>query len=53
MDEEVSAIVIQNGEANIKAGFAGEEAPRSVFPTIVAMPKINALGAEIFVGNDA
>jgi actin, other eukaryote len=39
MDEEVSAVVIQNGEANIKAGFAGEEAPRTVFPTIVAKPK--------------
>jgi len=39
MDEEVSALVIDNGSHNIKAGFAGADAPCSVFPTIVGRPR--------------
>ncbi|MFM7855684.1 MAG: hypothetical protein ACKO96_28080 [Flammeovirgaceae bacterium] len=31
-------MVIDNG-ANIKVGFAGEEEPREVFPSIVGRPK--------------
>jgi actin-related protein len=32
-------IVIDNGSGNIKAGFAGENKPSIVFPSIVAVPK--------------
>ena len=34
-DEESLAIVIHNGTSIIKTGFAGDDAPRAVFPTIV------------------
>jgi actin-related protein len=29
MEEEVTAIVIDNGSGTIKSGFAGDDAPRS------------------------
>jgi len=35
----VMAIVIDNGSGNIKAGLAGEDQPKSVFPSVVAYPK--------------
>ena len=31
MDEEVTAVCIDNGSGMCKAGFAGDDAPRSVF----------------------
>jgi len=40
MDEdEVSALVCDNGSGMVKAGFAGDDAPRAVFPSIVGRPK--------------
>jgi len=40
MDEdEVAALVIDNGSGMVKAGFAGDDAPRAVFPSIVGRPK--------------
>lgn len=41
MDEEekVQALVIDNGSGFMKAGFAGDDAPRAVFPTIVGRPR--------------
>jgi actin beta/gamma 1 len=38
-DEEVQALVVDNGSGMCKAGFAGEDAPRAVFPSIVGRPK--------------
>ncbi len=38
-DDEVQAIVIDNGSGMVKAGFAGDDAPRAVFPSIVGRPK--------------
>ena len=38
-DEDVSALVVDNGSGMCKAGFAGDDAPRSVFPSIVGRPK--------------
>merc|ERR1719469_940555 len=35
----VLAVVIDNGSGNIKAGLAGEDKPKSVFPSVVAYPK--------------
>ena len=32
-------VVIDNGSGMVKAGFAGDEAPRCVFPAIVGRPK--------------
>jgi len=40
MDEdEVAALVVDNGSGMVKAGFAGDDAPRAVFPSIVGRPK--------------
>jgi actin-related protein len=38
-DEEVAALVIDNGSGMVKAGFAGDDAPRAVFPSIVGRPR--------------
>eukprot|EP00486_Rosalina_sp_Unknown_P006582 CAMPEP_0201570500 /NCGR_PEP_ID=MMETSP0190_2-20130828/12796_1 /ASSEMBLY_ACC=CAM_ASM_000263 /TAXON_ID=37353 /ORGANISM="Rosalina sp." /LENGTH=99 /DNA_ID=CAMNT_0047994105 /DNA_START=26 /DNA_END=322 /DNA_ORIENTATION=+ len=37
-DEDVSIIVIDNGSYSIKAGFAGDDQPSSIFPSTVARP---------------
>ncbi|KAN0038701.1 hypothetical protein ACTA71_000887 [Dictyostelium dimigraforme] len=37
--QEVRALVIDNGSGMCKAGFAGDDAPRAVFPTIVGLPR--------------
>ena len=39
MADEVSAIVVDNGSGMVKAGFAGDDAPRAVFPSIVGRPR--------------
>jgi len=47
-EDEVQAIVIDLGTGTIKAGFAGDDAPRAVFPAIVGRCKM----AGIMVGMD-
>ncbi|XP_035985886.1 actin-1 [Fundulus heteroclitus] len=39
MDDEFSGIVIDNGSGMCKAGFAGDDAPRAVFPSIIGRPR--------------
>uniref|UniRef100_B1ATY1 Actin, gamma, cytoplasmic 1 n=9 Tax=Boreoeutheria TaxID=1437010 RepID=B1ATY1_MOUSE len=39
MEEEIAALVIDNGSGMCKAGFAGDDAPRAVFPSIVGRPR--------------
>ncbi|XP_069499183.1 actin, cytoplasmic 3-like [Ambystoma mexicanum] len=39
MEDDIAALVIDNGSGMCKAGFAGDEAPRVVFPSIVGRPK--------------
>ncbi|EAY19038.1 Actin 58, putative [Trichomonas vaginalis G3] len=51
-------IVIDNGTGLTKAGFAGAEAPKSVFPTIIGSPKSNmqmvgGQNKDFFVGFEA
>jgi len=51
-------VVIDNGSGSIKAGFAGEDKPRVIFPNYVGQPKYTrvlpgALLKDSFVGNDA
>merc|ERR1719183_3148948 len=48
MDEECQAVVIDLGSGMIKAGFAGDDAPRAVFPAIVGRCKMPG----IMVGMD-
>ena len=38
-DDEINAIVLDNGSGMCKAGFAGDDAPRAVFPSIVGRPR--------------
>jgi len=38
-DDESQALVIDNGSGMCKAGFAGDDAPRAVFPSIVGRPR--------------
>jgi len=47
-DEDVQALVVDNGSGMCKAGFAGDDAPRAVFPSIVGRPK----HAGVMVGMD-
>ena len=37
--EEGNIVVVDNGSQMIKAGFAGDDSPRAVFPTIVQKPR--------------
>merc|ERR1739847_183712 len=38
-DEDVAALVVDNGSGMCKAGFAGDDAPRAVFPSVVGRPR--------------
>jgi actin beta/gamma 1 len=38
-EEESTAVVLDNGSGMMKAGFAGDDAPRAVFPSIVGRPR--------------
>jgi len=38
-DKASTACVIDNGSGMVKAGFAGDDAPRAVFPSIVGRPR--------------
>jgi len=55
---EKQALVVDNGSGMCKAGFAGDDAPRCVFPSIVGRPKTESamLGVakkECYIGDDA
>ena len=55
--DEVAALVVDNGSGMCKAGFAGDDAPRAVFPSIVGRPKMPGVMArdqkDSYVGNEA
>jgi len=56
--EEGSALVVDNGSGMVKAGFAGDDAPRSVFPSIVGRPKhqgvmVGMAQKDAYVGDEA
>ena len=38
-DDDIAALVVDNGSGMCKAGFAGDDAPRAVFPSIVGRPR--------------
>ena len=40
-DDDVAALVIDNGSGMCKAGFAGDDAPRAVFPALTGRPKFD------------
>ena len=37
--DDLPAVVLDNGSGMCKAGFAGDDAPRAVFPAIVGRPR--------------
>ncbi|KAF8377168.1 hypothetical protein HHK36_030541 [Tetracentron sinense] len=37
--EDIQPLVIDNGTGMVKAGFAGDDAPRAVFPSVVGRPR--------------
>jgi actin len=37
--DEPAGLVVDNGSGMVKAGFAGDDAPRAVFPSIVGRPR--------------
>lgn len=58
MGDEVSGLVFDLGSSIVKAGFAGDDAPRAVFPTIVGAPRrpavMQGMGAkQHYVGDEA
>ncbi|KAH7815035.1 conventional actin [Monocercomonoides exilis] len=57
-DSQTSSLVVDNGSGMCKAGFAGDDAPRAVFPSIVGRPKTSTiiLGSgdkECYIGDEA
>ena len=58
MDEDITAVIIDNGSSVIKAGFSGDDAPRSVFRSLVGRPKIPGIMVgidqnHVYIGNEA
>ena len=56
-EEEYSNLVFDNGSDMMKAGFAGEDAPRAVFPTIVGRSlyrgyKIGMCEKDFYIGDE-
>jgi actin beta/gamma 1 len=57
-EDTVKALVVDNGSGMCKAGFAGDDAPRAVFPSIVGRPKhcgimVGMGQKESYVGDEA
>ena len=58
MDDECPTLVIDNGSGMVKAGFAGEDAPRAVFPSLVGRPRFESVmigtgSKKTFIGDEA
>ncbi|XP_076455935.1 actin CyI, cytoplasmic-like [Babylonia areolata] len=56
--DDVAALVIDNGSGMCKAGFAGDDAPRAVFPALIGRPKYQNVMVgmghkECYVGDEA
>ena len=55
-EQELGALVIDNGSETIKTGFAGNASPYTVFPSIVGRCKtqmVDTLSKDVFIGDDA
>ncbi|KAI8659078.1 Actin, gamma [Fusarium sp. Ph1] len=58
MNEDLAALVLDNGSGMCKAGFAGDDAPRAVFPSIVGRPRHHGImigmgQKDSYVGDEA
>ncbi|XP_054345047.1 beta-actin-like protein 2 isoform X2 [Pongo pygmaeus] len=57
-DDELSALVVDNGSGMCKAGFGGDDAPRAVFPSIIGRPRHQGIMVgmgqkDCYVGDEA
>jgi len=57
-ENEKTALVIDNGSGMVKSGFAGDDAPRAVFPSIVGRAKhqasmVGMAKKDAYVGDEA
>jgi len=57
-NEQTSALVIDNGSGMVKSGFAGDDAPRAVFPSIVGRSKhqasmVGMAQKDAYIGDEA
>jgi len=55
---DLEPLVIDNGSGMVKAGFGGDDAPRSVFPSICGRPKyrgtmIGMANKDLYIGDEA
>ena len=56
--DDLTPIVCDNGSGMVKAGLAGEDTPRAVFPSIIGRPKHSGVMVgmnqkEVFIGDEA
>jgi actin len=56
--EECQSLVIDNGSGMVKAGYSGDDAPRSVFPSIVGRARfqqqmVGTVTKDAYVGDEA
>lgn len=57
-DEGHTSLVLDNGSGMVKAGFSEEDAPRSVFPSLIGRPKhqqsmVGMAAKDFYVGDEA
>ncbi|KAG8368737.1 hypothetical protein BUALT_Bualt15G0077100 [Buddleja alternifolia] len=56
--DDIQPIVCDNGTGMVKAGFAGDDAPRAVFPSIIGIPKYHGVMVgmgqkDAYIGDEA
>ncbi|XP_060576248.1 actin, cytoplasmic-like [Ruditapes philippinarum] len=58
-DDDIPAVVIDNGSHLCKAGFAGDDAPRSIIPPLIGRPRymyenwmVGMDGKDAFIGDE-
>ena len=57
-EDDNAALVIDNGSGMVKAGFAGDDAPRTVFASVIGRPAYRAIMVgmgtkDIYIGEEA
>jgi actin beta/gamma 1 len=51
---DVATLVVDSGSGMCKAGFAGDNAPRAVYPSVVGRPRrMGAADKDCYVGDEA
>ena len=48
-NDDVAAVVLDNGSGMCKAGFAEDDAPMAVFPAVVGRPRYEAVMAGRYI----